>query len=389
MTGRKRINGMTKNYLITGYYFNAYTGSMMHICEIAQGLSQSGWNVTIATMCLTEEIRKYVAQLGNVKVEMVWHMPNNMHFDAALCYHFPILPQLLRKGIVIERILFGSLSGFEPLEFPPLCLSCKDYYLQVHSHELFKQMITEHGISSSQLLLVPNTVPDHYYEREIKDTSLRDDLAACPHPRRVAVVSNHVPEELRLAQKHLIEKEITVTFYGVADNHVPITPSILQNYDVVITIGKTVQYCMALGIPVYEYDHFGGAGYITKQNVSLEEQYNFSGRATRRKLSDTEICEELLSQYSFARQQTESLRNYSHKYQLSQNIKSYYANPRYLTSFNADDVSIFQVSKMQRRFLDNELKGVGRMLRVTHYGKIACGITWCLCELRHIIKEHT
>lgn len=45
---------MSKDYLITGYYFNDYTGSMMHICEIARELGQNGWNVTIATMYLTE-----------------------------------------------------------------------------------------------------------------------------------------------------------------------------------------------------------------------------------------------------------------------------------------------------------------------------------------------
>lgn len=154
---------MSKDYLITGYYFNDYTGSMMHICEIAQELSANGWNVTIATMYLTDEIRNYVAGFKNAKVELAWHLSNNMHFDVALCYHFPILPRLLAKGFTIDKIIFGSLSGFVPLETPPLCLNNSNYYLQVHSHELFKQMIAEYGLSSNQLLLVPNMVPDEYY----------------------------------------------------------------------------------------------------------------------------------------------------------------------------------------------------------------------------------
>lgn len=106
-------------------------------------------------------------------------MPDNMHFDAALCYHFPILPRLLSKGFVIERILFGSLSGFVVLETPPVCLKGSEYYLQVHSHELFKQIIDEYAISSNQLLLVPNMVPDEYYEYQ---SSGRDAISSIYPP---------------------------------------------------------------------------------------------------------------------------------------------------------------------------------------------------------------
>jgi hypothetical protein len=46
----------------------------------------------------------------------------------------------------------------------------------------------------------------------------------------------------------------------------------------VVTIGKTVPYCLALKIPVYCYDHFGGPGWLHEENLDLASQNNFSGR---------------------------------------------------------------------------------------------------------------
>lgn len=155
----------------------------------------------------------------------------------------------------------------------------------------------------------------------------------------------------------MLDKGIITVFHGIADNRGAITPEILSKYDVITTIGKTVQYALALGIPVYEYDHFGGDGYITKDNVNLEEMYNFSGRATRRKLTGAEICDEIITRYEFALQHVKYLMSYAHRYSLSKNVKAYYTNPDYLTSFNSEDERLFQFSIPQNAFLSEELFG--------------------------------
>jgi hypothetical protein len=54
---------------------------------------------------------------------------------------------------------------------------------------------------------------------------------------------------------------------------------LLDHYDCVISIGKTVQYCLVQGIPVFLYDRFGGPGYLNESNYELAEYYNFSGRS--------------------------------------------------------------------------------------------------------------
>ena len=44
---------------------------------------------------------------------------------------------------------------------------------------------------------------------------------------------------------------------------------LLDHYDCVISIGKTVQYCLVQGIPVFLYDRFGGPGYLNESNYDL------------------------------------------------------------------------------------------------------------------------
>lgn len=48
-----------------------------------------------------------------------------------------------------------------------------------------------------------------------------------------------------------------VLFDEMDDEYKSITLEILSQYDVAITIGKTVQYCLVMGVPVYVYDKFG------------------------------------------------------------------------------------------------------------------------------------
>lgn len=53
-------------------------------------------------------------------------------------------------------------------------------------------------------------------------------------------------------------------------------------YDSVISIGKTVQYCLASHISVFCYDHFGEPGYISRNNYDKARHHNFSGRGFSR-----------------------------------------------------------------------------------------------------------
>ena len=68
-----------------------------------------------------------------------------------------------------------------------------------------------------------------------------------------------------------------------------VNAELLKKYDVVITIGRTVQMGLVMGIPVYCYDHFGGPGYITTENIDFNEFYNFSGRQEENNFTEIKV----------------------------------------------------------------------------------------------------
>ena len=89
----------------------------------------------------------------------------------------------------------------------------------------------------------------------------------------------------------------------------------------IISIGKTVQYALGMGIPVYNYDHFGGSGYVTLENIDKEEHHNFCGKSFCRKLSSEEIAKEILEGFSKVVEQTQKLKKIAvERYLLSENI---------------------------------------------------------------------
>lgn len=120
-------------------------------------------------------------------------------------------------------------------------------------------------------------------------------------PKKILIVSNHCPNEILEAKKSLSDKGLQVDILGESGRYTPATPELLKQYDVIITIGKTVQYCLLLGIPVYIYDHFGGDGYLNAKNFKLNKRTNFSGRSHNKKKSGETIADEIINNYSSAK----------------------------------------------------------------------------------------
>lgn len=118
---------------------------------------------------------------------------------------------------------------------------------------------------------------------------------------RVLVVSNHITDEVSQACNLLQNEGIVVEHAGQGgDFSCPMTPELLSGYDSVITIGKTAQYCMVMGIPVFIYDHFGGFGYLNDDNYDLAKSSHFSGRIKGERMTSSRIAEVIISQYDKA-----------------------------------------------------------------------------------------
>ena len=185
----------------------------------------------------------------------------------------------------------------------------------VNSEETKARLIEKFPSLKNQFKVLPNLVPDEFFEYE-KNSHVEK-------PREIAIVSNHVPKELLITKKMLEKQNIKVDIYGNGGTkqNIKIEPQILINYDAIITIGKTVQYALALGIPVYNYDYMGGSGYINLKNIDTEEFYNFSGRSFERKLTPVELVEEILTGYKANLQDVKALQAIAReRYLLSKNI---------------------------------------------------------------------
>lgn len=121
-----------------------------------------------------------------------------------------------------------------------------------------------------------------------------------PAPQRVLVVSNHIPAELNQACDQLASQGIEVVRTGEGSSlYTLVTPELISQFDVVVTIGKTVQYCLVAGVPVYVYDHFGGPGYLDSENFDALAWRHFSARDCS-PLSPDEIAQGVLAGYAAA-----------------------------------------------------------------------------------------
>lgn len=281
------------NILFTVLFLDGYHGSVMHILEYATYLNSykgEEYNVEVATIFATNEIRDNFKKHG-IKVTALENVDIDKYYDIVFAYHFLTIDTLIGRGLRCQKLVLGSLSPFEKMETLP-CYWDNASLIIVNSEETKSAHHKSYDIPLDKIYVYENLIPDqyaHYDSHRILPTNT---------PNKIAVVSNHVPEEL-IGLTSVLPPEISIDFIGLGQKiYQEVTPKLLANYDVIISIGKTIQYGLGLGIPVFEYDYLGGNGYITLQNFNSELNYNFSGRPLRRKLSTIELYKELFEGYN-------------------------------------------------------------------------------------------
>lgn len=294
------------NILLTCFYFDGFSGSPIHCMEMGEHLAQKH-SVSIAAVKTNQEMID-LCRSKSINLYNLEELPLNSVYDIVIAYHFPIAPYLIDKGLKYKKLVNGVLSSFGGLE-TPLFFSKDIDLFPCMCEETISYISDTFNIDKSKTYLLPNFLPDIYARKHI---SFSSEL------KKVLVVSNHTPQELCNLSA---QSSLDVDYIGDKGKPLLITPEVLLNYDAVITIGKTVQYCLGLGIPVYEYDVFGGAGYISLQNIDKEEHHNFSGRGTPRKLTTQQIIQELEENYSKCTSELCSLQTIAlERYSLKKNV---------------------------------------------------------------------
>lgn len=288
--------------LITNQFLAGRTGSELHVLELAGQFRNRGWQVTCFTIAYGYPLQKSLEAIGVKVILLGSEHELEDYYDLFLAQHRTVSEHIWN----IPRISFGKvivsiLGILDAVEQPPCFVADADGLVFV-SEEARDEVLTALPYLNKPSLVFPNYAAPEYFEAAPR---LRPSLA------RIAIISNHPPQELFGLAPLAKRDAIHVDIFGTETTSVEVTPSLLSSYDVVITIGRTTQLCLAAGVPVYCYDRFGGPGYITKANVRLHERFNFSGRSEPTRLNAPKLYANLVSGYGEAVQDAVWLRDYA------------------------------------------------------------------------------
>lgn len=280
--------------LFTGNDFRFYSGSQMYICELAEYFQTKGYHITIASGYLSDNMTIKLKS-KNINIIKANALPLDDIFDLVLAFHYPLITKLILKGLKFKQIINFCLSPYEKLE-NPVRFHHELPLIVANSQETKNKLINFDNIPENKVFILPNFLPDSFINLNIK---LTNEL------KNIAVISNHIPNELAKLTNNT--HGIHFHYIGIKYQQIEITPEYLSKFDAIISIGKTVQYCLGMRIPIFEYDRFGGCGYISIDNYESEKNKNFSGRATNRKLTSAEIIDELINGYNNALRESKLL----------------------------------------------------------------------------------
>ena len=305
-----------KRVLIAQPFLHAFGGSELIALELAEALRSVGCSVDVVSWSVSDAWRErfrdvadaevfehdtdsFAARLVSAPPHLVWS-------------HQGFIPERLVREPGSTRFVFAHLSSFHPYESPfspELELSLADH-IYIVSPEAAEELVDDgplRGADPERVSILRNPAPEEFHAWP--GSGLREADAELGN---LLVVSNHFPEEVKQAIAELRDRGVLVKAVGVNQPGVDsaperITAELLSQFDAVLSIGKTVQYALAMGIPVYCYDHFGGPGWIGQQTQRLAESKNYSGRGFDAKTSES-IAEELVQGFSEAAAFTTSTR---------------------------------------------------------------------------------
>lgn len=300
-----------KNALITLWYADGLHGGVKYSAELGSYLHSLGYRVYLCGVLTNNQTREFFAQ-NHVTLINVADFPMDIEFELVWAHHWPIMAYLIKRNLKYNRLINSSISHFLMIE--RLLWFHKNVDMCLTLTEQSKLLYTtKYGVPFKKIYVLPNTAPDEYFQYEYH--------LSAGAPKKVIIVTNHPAPEVKDAMEILRNRGLCVDMFGMATKSVDITPEVLAGYDVVVTIGKTVQYALAMGIAVYNYDFFGGTGYITPQNLDEEQAYNFSGRSHFTKKTAQEIADEIINQFDMIQQYQPVLKSIAQdRYRLSVRI---------------------------------------------------------------------
>lgn len=296
-----------KKVAVINHDFSGFTGSEIVTLEVANYFSSRGCQVVIRAERYSDIYLPYLAEnvtISNGRIDV-------SDFDVVWSQHghFALNTNNLSDLKGWSGIFIAShLSSSTPAEAYHYPFSAKYAGGVVFNAERVKKSLTEKHKARGVVRNFKNAAPQIFHAENVRRPNTLKNLL---------IVSNHLPIEVEEAAKILQERGINCRFLGIQGTFKLIDPSDIASADAVISIGKTVQYSLVGGCPVYCYDHFGGPGWLTPDNFHLAEVRNFCGKCTASKKDAKTIAEEILTGYQSAKDYTENnLKFFQERYNL-------------------------------------------------------------------------
>lgn len=268
----------------------------MHVYELAIFFREHGHAVTVGSFVFgdffLDQFKKNGIDFLDLKKQRA-----PLEWDVIWTHHVTCFYEIhAKRRMRAKKFIHGILSVIVPVELPPFSKAfspgAKFFSLYANS-AVTRDFVLERVGPDVDVQVLRNLAPEKWnIHGSVNVRALR----------RLAVVSNHVPDEVRQLESRFQAAGLSIVFIGGRGARVEVTPESLNGFDAVITIGKTVQYCLAIGIPVFLYDYFGGAGWLSAENIARAEYFNYNGKCTGKKYSAAELFELVLSGYPCADQ---------------------------------------------------------------------------------------
>lgn len=302
-----------KRFLITQPMMHWICGSTVVTLELAEYLKSQGAIVTIYT-CFYDEPIKSICKNKKITVHESKKHPRYKLSDFDYIWvHSQVLPlsivEALSKKLPAKMpaFIFLHMSGMDwiPDEKPWI------YNLEnlLSSKSLF---ISEEIKKINQSMLDPK-IDTGYFRNPTPNSFCKRTSPPENKLRNLLIISSHPPKEIEIAKDILVKKHhISIKSLGEDMEYYKILDiDTLSQFDAVITIAKTVPYCLVSGTPVYIYDSFGGGpGWLNSNNFEQVRKRNFSGYQNKFypnyvgdgfvKKTANQIVKEILSGYSDA-----------------------------------------------------------------------------------------
>lgn len=284
-----------KRALFGNAEFRVLAGSELVILEIIEALSAQGWSCDVTAWSIGDPMRTLAQAAGAQLIaspqgirafdyDLVWL---NNRLEAVFDYE--VTPKNAPRTLFVFAHLDPGWSFSQPGAVVEQALG--GLFLVAAPKGINR--IANYGVALDRIRLFRNPAPKAF------------DLLSAPQAndlKRLLIVSNHAPAEVKDAAVMLRDKGVSVEHWGSGGDvtGLRLTPEALHSVDAVLTIGKTIPYALRAQRPAYVYDHFGGPGWLSEDNFASVASRNFSGLCCERRLDAAALCDELLTGFTKA-----------------------------------------------------------------------------------------